>query len=85
MSDTAHEPQAMTGALARSIGAIPELVEVQVYQAGAWHRRVRLGAMGWWVPDGCDRNGATITRFRPEAPGGGLMCRACWPVWPATR
>lgn len=72
-------------ALANSIGANPALVEVQAIQAGAWHRRVRLGAMGWWTPEGCERGTSPITRRQPEAPGGGLMCPACWPVWPATR
>lgn len=76
----------MTGALAHSIGAGLDLVELEVVQAGyTWHRRVRLGAMGWWSPEGCERGAEPITRRRPEAPGGGDMCPACWPVWPDTR
>lgn len=54
--------------------------------ASAWHRRAKLGAFGWWRPDGCTRDpAAEIQKTRQDAPGAGNMCRACWPVWPPTR
>lgn len=83
----------MTGALAASIGANPALVEVQVVGTGdqaagiRWHRRVRLGGPPgyWWRPEGCDRDEYAGLTLRPEPPGGGDVCPACWPVWPAVR
>jgi hypothetical protein len=76
----------MTGALAGSIGVESAFVELRIVQAGmAWHRQVRLGAGGWWQPVGCSRGDAPITGSRAEPPGGGVMCPACWPHWPAVR
>ena len=73
------------GAFAASIGANPELCRVlTLYAAGEWHRELRLGAMGAWVPAGCGRAGVDVVveRWSPGPPAAGPVCAACWPVWP---
>ena len=73
-------------AMARSLGANPELFRVKtLFAAGEWHRQLELGAMGRWVPLDCPRAGAEIKteRFHDGPPASGPVCSACWPVWPA--
>jgi hypothetical protein len=74
-------------AMAASLGAHPDLFRVQVLRtADGWHRRVKLGAFGYWQPEGCTRLvGDPILQTRGEPPGAGVMCPACWPVWPPVR
>jgi len=71
-------------AMAASLGVESDFIEVQVIHADRWHRRVRLGAFGWWAPEGCQRTGE-IDDIRDDPPADGVMCKVCWPVWPPLR